>query len=195
MATNQPTTVTDNEFQLFDCVTTRIMSTFDLLRDQLTARRDALLNALQIMKENYISKETTRKASIAELETIIRQTQESSVKVNTNLEIHQEAIEGYRRKIEEHQTPTKLPCPFFSCPTLAQLETQIAEFGDLREGVDYSLKKEPVIAVGKRGKANNELNAAGLALDELNQLIYIADYYNSRVQVVSFDGNFLTRFG
>ena len=195
MATNQPTTVTDNEFQLFDCVATRIMSTFDLLRDQLTARRDALLNALQIMKENYISKETTRKASITELETIIQQMQELSVKVNTNLEIHQEAIEGYRRKIEERQTPTKHPCPLFSCPTLAQLETQIAEFGDLKEGVDYSLKKEPVIAVGKEGKANNELNAVDLALDELNQLIYIADCNNSRVQVVSFEGNFLKRFG
>ena len=194
MATNQPTTVTDNEFQLFDCVATRIMSTFDLLRDQLTARRDALLNALQIMKENYISKETTRKASITELETIIRQTQELSVKENTNLEIHQEAIEGYRRKIEERQTPTKHPCPLFSCPTLAKLETQIAEFGDLKD-VDYSLKKEPVIAVGKKGKADNELDATGLALDELNQLIYIADCDNSRVQVVSFDGNFLKRFG
>ena len=195
MATNQPTTVTDNEFQLFDCVATRIMSTFDLLRDQLTARRDALLNALQIMKENYISKETTRKASITELETIIQQMQELSVKVNTNLEIHRNAIEGYRRKIKEHQTPTKHPCPLFSCPTLAQLETQIAEFGDLKEVVDYSLKKEPVIAVGKKGKANNELSAVDLALDELNQLIYIADWDNSRVQVVSFDGNFLTRFG
>ena len=196
MATNQPTTVTDNEFQLFDCVATRIMSTFDLLRDQLTARRDALLNALQIMKENYISNETTRKASITELETIIQQMQELSVKENTNLKFHRNAIEGYQRKIEEHQTPTKHPCPFFSCPTLAQLETQIAEFGDLKEGVHYSLKKEPVIAVGKKGKADNKLTtAAGLALDELNQQIYIADWDNSRVQVVSFDGNFLTRFG
>ena len=195
MATNQPTTVTDNEFQLFDCVATRIMSTFDLLRDQLTARRDALLNALQIMKENYISKETTRKASITELETIIQQTQELSVKENTNLKVHRNAIQLYELGIKEHQTPTKHSCPFFSCPTLAQLETQIAEFGDLKEVVDYSLKKEPVIAVGKKGKADNELDATGLALDELNQLIYIADCDNSRVQVVSFDGNFLKRFG
>ena len=196
MATNQPTTVTDNEFQLFDCVATRIMSTFDLLRDQLTARRDTLLNALQIMKENYISKETTRKASITELETIIRQTQELSVKENTNLKIHRNAIQLYELEIEEYQTSTEHPCSIFSCPTLAQLETGIAEFGDLREGVDYSLKKEPVIAVGKKGEADNELDdAAGLALDELNQLIYIADCVNSRVQVVSFEGNFLTRFG
>ena len=195
MATNQPTTVADNEFQLFDCVAKRIMSTFDLLRDQLTARRDALLNALQIMKENYISKETTRKEAIAELEKQIRQMHESSIKANTNLKVHRNAIQLYELEIKEHQTPTKLPCPFFYCPTLAQLETQIAEFGDLKEGVDYSLKKEPVIAVGKKGKADNELNAIGLALDELNQLMYIADCVNCRVQVVSFDGNFLTRFG
>ena len=118
MATDQPTILTDNEFQLFDRVATRIMSTFDLLRDQLTARRDALLIALQIMKYNYISKETTRKASITELETIIRHMQELSVKENTNLEVHRNAIEGYRRKIKEHQTPTEHPCPLFSCPHL-----------------------------------------------------------------------------
>ena len=195
MATNQPTTVTTNEFQVFDCVATQIMNTFDLLRDQLIARRDALLNILQTMKENYISKETTRRASITELEELIRQMQEARIKVNTNLKVHQDAIDLYQRNIKEHETPTKHPFPFLSCPTLSQLETQIAEFGDLKEGVNYSQKKEPVIAVGKKGKADNELYARGLALDEPNQLIYIAVYGNARIQVVSFDGNFLKRFG
>ena len=195
MATDQPAIVTFNEFQLFDCVATQIINKFDLLRDQLIARRDALLNILQIMKEDYISKETTRKASITELEGLIRQIQELSVKVNTNFDVHQEATEVYRRRIKEHETPTKHPSPFFSCPTLSQLEIQIVEFGELK-GVDYSQKKEPVIAVGKRGKADNELNdARGLALDELNQLIYIADWGNIRIQVVSFAGNFLNTFG
>ena len=60
MATNQPTTITNNEFQLFDCVATHIANTFDLLIGQLIARRDALLTALQVMKEDYISKETTQ---------------------------------------------------------------------------------------------------------------------------------------
>ena len=195
MATNQPTIVTTNEFQLFDYVATQIINTFDLLRDQLIARRDALLNILQTMKENYISKETTRRASITELEELIRQMQEASIKVNTNLKVHQDTIDLYQRNIKEHETPTKHPFPFLSCPTLSQLETQIAEFGDLKEGVDYSQKKESVIAVGKEGNADNELYAVGLALDEPNQLIYIADYGNRRIQVVSFDGNFLKRFG
>ena len=51
------------------------------------------------------------------------------------------------------------------------------------------------MAVGKVGTADNELSATGLVIDELNQLIYIADHDNSRIQVVSFAGNFLKRFG
>ena len=150
MATNQPTTVTSNKLQSFDCVATQIMNTFELLKDQLITRRDTLLYLLQIMKEDYISKETTREASITELELegLIRQMKEASIKVNTSFEVQQDVIEVYQRKNKQHETPTKHPCPLFSCPTLSQLETQIAEFGYLKEGVDYSQKKEPVITVG-----------------------------------------------
>ena len=62
--------------------------------------------------------------------------------------------------------------------------------------LDYSIKKQPVLAVGKKGKGDEELfGARGLALDEPNQLIYIVDRGNSRIQVVSFTGKFLERFG
>ncbi|KAI6659229.1 PKD domain-containing protein [Oopsacas minuta] len=60
----------------------------------------------------------------------------------------------------------------------------------------YSLKSQPVIAVGKKGGADNELlSARGLAIYEPNQLIYIADFGNWRIQVVTFEGNFVTNFG
>ena len=103
----------------------------------------------------------------------------------------------YLDQMERHQTPTKLPHPFFSYPTLLHLQTQITEFGEVREWeLDYSLKKQPVLAVRKEVTANNELNLPrGLALDEPNQLIYIADCGNKRIQVVSFAGKFLKRFG
>ncbi|KAI6659230.1 RING finger protein nhl-1 isoform X3 [Oopsacas minuta] len=62
--------------------------------------------------------------------------------------------------------------------------------------LDYSLKSQPVIAVGKKGGADNELlSARGLAIYEPNQLIYIADFGNWRIQVVTFEGNFVTNFG
>ena len=193
MATNAPV----NQFHLYDIVATEIADTFNRLIEQLTARRDALLTKLETMKEDFVTKDTTRIAAIAELERVIRQMREESIKVNVNLETQEKAIQVYLDQMERHQAPTKLQHPIFSCPTLLHLQTQIAEFGEVREWeLNYSLKKQPVLAVGKEGTANDELyRPRGLALDEPNQLIYIADCDNSRIQVVSFAGKFLKRFG
>ena len=198
METNQPTNAPVNEFHQYDIVATEIADTFNRLIEQLIARRDALLTKLQTIKEDFVTKETTRIAAIAELERVIRQTREEiSMKVNVNLKVQEKVIQVYQDEMEQHQTPTKLPHPFFSYPTLLHLQTQIAEFGEVREWeLDYSLKKQPVLSVGKGGKANDELYLPrGLALYEPNQLIYIADCWNKRIQVVSFAGKFLERFG
>ena len=197
MATNQPTNAPVNQFHLYDIAATEIADTFNRLIEQLITRRDALLTKLQTMKEDFVIKETTRIAAIAELERVIRQMREENIKVNVNLETQEKAIQVYLDQMERHQTPTKLPHPFFSCPTLLHLQTQIAEFGEVREWeLNYSIKKQPVLAVGKEGTANDELyRPRGLALDEPNQLIYIADCWNSRIQVVSFAGKFLKMFG
>ena len=197
MATNQPTNEPTNQFHLYDNVATEIENTFNPLIEQLIARRDALLTKLQTMKDDFVTKETTRRAAIEELERVIRHMREEIIKVNENLETQEKAIQVYREQMERHQTPTKLPHPLFSCPILYHLQTQIAEFGEVTElELDYSLKKHPVLTIGNKGRANNELNhPRGLALDEPNQQIYIADCGNSRIQVVSFAGNFLKRFG
>ena len=72
---------------------------------------------------------------------------------------------------------------------------QLSAICYLRSAI-YSLKKQPVLAVGQYGSNDNELDyATGLALDEVNQLIYITDCGNKRIQVVSFEGKFLKRFG
>ena len=82
------------------------------------------------MKEDFITKETTRKAAIEELEKMIRQMKEESIKVNVNLELRK-SYQVYRDQMERHQTTTELPHPLFSCATLHHLQTQIAEFGEL----------------------------------------------------------------
>ena len=43
-------------------------------------------------------------------------------------------------------------------------------------------------------KGAKQLDGCGLSLDEVNE-VYIADYENSRVQVQSFQGEFLSHFG
>ena len=196
MATNMPINEPTSEFTRFDIVATDIVNTFELLIVQLTARRDALLRELQLMKENYNSKETTRKAALEEL---TQQIGLLSLKVNENIDLQQQTTDLYKERMKHLQTPTELPLPFFSCSTLSRLETQIAEFGEVKEcKLNYSLKKRPVLAVGKegRGKGNNALSyPSAVALDESNQLIYIAEWDNERIQVVSMTGKFLTRFG
>ena len=186
-----------NKFAQFDRVATRITDTFEPLIRQLIERRDALLRELQAMKDDYYTKETNRKAAKVELLATQQLLQGANLKVNENKEYHQQATDIYKERIQQLETPTKLLLPFLSCPTLNELRTAIAEFGEVKEcKLDYSLKKQPVLAVGQYGSNDNELfYATGLALDEVNQLIYIADWRNERIQVVSFEGKFLKRFG
>ena len=197
MATNLPPNAPINPFAQFDAVATEILQTFDPLIAQLIARRDALLHKLSQLREDYATKETTRKAAIQELETTRQQLQQMSLKVNKNIPIHQKATELYQQGLEDLVTPTRLPIPLFSCPTLQALRTLVSEFGEVSdwEVPDYSKKLNPTVTAGKKGKGVNELDATGLSIDETNELIYIADCYNSRVQVVSFKGKFVTSFG
>ena len=197
MATNIPTIVPTNPMAQFDSVATRIHQIFEPLIAQLIARRDALLLELSQLREDYSNKEATRRAAIQEIETAQQQMQLLSLKVNINTPVHQQAADAYKQGLQQLETPTKLPCTHFSCPTLHKLESLIAEFGEVIdwEVPDYSLKREPVLTAGKHGHGSKELNASGLAIDESNELIYIADWDNKRVQIVSFKGDFIKRFG
>ena len=109
MATNMPMNEPTNEFSRFDIVATDIVNTFELLIVQLTARRDALLRELQLMKENYISKETTRKAALEELTERIGLL---SLKVNDNRDLKRQTTVLYKERMKHLQTPTELHLPF-----------------------------------------------------------------------------------
>ena len=197
MATNIPTIVPTNPMAQFDTVATRIHQTFDPLIAQLIARRDALLLELSQLREDYSNRETTRRAAVQEIETAQQQMLMLSLKVNINIPVHQKAADAYQQGLQQLETPTKLPCPHFTCPTLHKLESLIAELGEVIdwEVPDYSLKRKPVLTAGKLGTGVNELIACGLAIDESNEFIYLADYGNKRVQIVSFKGDFIKQFG
>ena len=197
MATNEPTNLPFNNFQQFDTVATEILQTFETLINQLIARRDALLHKLTQLREDYTNKETTRLEAIRELEKTRKQLEEMSLKVNKNIPIHQQATQLYQEGLDNLQTPTKLPYPLFQCETLTTLQSAVSEFGDVLEWEvpNYSLKREPIITAGKKGEGKEELDALGLFFDEDTQQIYIADFGNSRVQVMSLKGEFITSFG
>ena len=112
--------------------------------------------------------------------------------------MHQQAEQLYQQGQKEKETPTKLPAITFQCPSLATLQSQISEFGDVVtwKCPDYTAKKKPVVSAVKLGTGNKELQyPTGLALDETSQKVYIADLGNRCVKVLSFQGEFLTQFG
>ena len=196
MATNMPTNVTFDKMAQFDNVATKIHETFDPLIDQLIARRDALLQRVHELREDHRNKEATRIAAIEELERVQQQMQEISIKVNPILKFHQQAIQVYQQGMKEMEPSATFLCPVFRCQNKDTIRQLISELGEIVqcEIPDYSLKREPVLTAGKLGGGANELLATGIAFDESTELMYIADCGNSRVQIVSLKGEFVTQF-
>ena len=197
MATNQPTNVTTDLLAEFDSVGTQINQVFNPLIEQLIARRDALLLTLSEIQEDYICKETTRKASIDEIRKVQEHLNRLSLKVNIMIPIHEQARETYKQGLIQLNKSVKTPSLYFQCPTLHKLRSLIADFGEMVEWEvpDYTLKIEPVLLAGKLAIGPKEFNARGLAIDESNERMYIADCGNKRIQIFSFEGNLLKKIG
>ena len=73
----------------------------------------------------------------------------------------------------------------------------IAELGEIVpcEITNYSLKTDPTLTAGEFGKGFNELKAQGIAFDDTTELIYLADWGNRCVLVVSLKGELVKQFG
>ena len=197
MATNKPTDVTFDKMAQFDNVYSKIHQIFKQLIDQLVARRDSLLQKVNELREDFINKETTRIAAIKELKEVKQILLDMSIKVNTNKEFHQQATQTYQEGLTKLEPSTTFQCPFFKFQRVERIQTLISELGEivLREVPDYSLKEEPVPTAGMRGVCVSVLDPMGISFDESAELVYIAELEKSRVQIVSFNGEFVTQFG
>ena len=194
MATFLPENVTFDKMSQLDNVATEIHQTFECLIDQLIARRDALLQRVHELREDHRNKETTRVAAIEELE---RVQQQMRIKANPNVEFHKQVEIAYQQGIKRLEPSATFLCPVFRCQRTDTIRQLISELGEIvtYEIPDYSLKTEPVLTAGKFGSGDNELDSPrGIAFDESTKLMYIADCFNSRIQIVSQKGEFVTQF-
>ena len=197
MATFLPENAAFDKMPYFDSVATEIHQTFECLIDQLIARRDALLQRVQELREDHRNKETTRVVAIEELERVQQQMQDINIKANPNLEFHEQAKQAYQQGMKKLEPSATFHCPVFRCQIKDTMQELISELGEIVmcEIPDYSLKEEPVLTGGKLGSAANELDTPrGIAFDESTELMYIADFINSRIQIVSQKGEFVTQF-
>ena len=197
MATNIQDVAPYDTIAHFDRIAALIQQTFNVLIEQLITRRDTLCQEVAQLRDDFHSKESARVAAIEELEKTQQQMQQMSLKSNINFPVHEQAGLLYQEAKQKLCVPTPLPNLSFSCPTLSLLQSQIDQFGEVVQlkAPTYSEKKQPILTAGKKGKSKKELYGGGLALDEANEKVYIADTYNHRVQVLSFKGVLLSHFG
>ena len=176
-------------------ITAQIEQIFDDLICQLITRKEALLRKVHQLQEDFVNKEASRLAAMEELERAQARLREMNLKVNANIGVHDHARRVYEQAKHQHATPTRLRKLTFFHPTLSRLCSEIAEFGVVVEALNYSEKVQPILTAGRRGSGDKELSGRAVALDEDSQTVYVADYDNSRIQVLSFQGEFLSQFG
>ena len=178
MATNLPPNVTSNKMPHFDNMADKIQQTFDSLIDQLIARRDALLQRVQVLREDHKNKEATRIAAIKELERIQQQMQEMSIRENPNMEFHRQAKEVYQQGLRKQEPSATFLCPIFRCQRMDTIRELIAELGEIVqcEIPNYSLKTDAILTAGEFGKGFDVSKAKGIAFDDTTELIYLTDW-------------------
>ena len=159
MATRFPQiNLTNIPLDTFSRVEQEIRIYFDTIISAVTVRRDELLQQLNDLKQDYLSKEDLRKKQVQELEQMIEQLDDMSVHQNPNLTFHEENIHRTKKELKKVEQPTPIPVPHFSSDLqslLQQLE-RIGTVQDVRRF--YSDKLEPVWSIGKIGNKRGEFN-------------------------------------
>ena len=157
---------------------------------------DQLLVELHEMSANYFSKEETRQKQIKDLDQLIVKIQEATIEQNLIVDLQKQHIEKAKEKKEEFQQPTPIPLPHLDTPLLEDLLQKIEKFGSLQDVAPiYRTKVHPIRSIGKYGKGRVELNGPyGVAIDGKGN-IFIADMWNSRIQLVSLESQFIREFG
>ena len=148
------------------------------------------------MSANYFSKEETRQKQMKDLDQLIRQIKEPTLEQNLIVDLQKLHIQKMQKEKEQFQQPTPTPFPHFDLTRLEDLLQQIEKFGSLQDAAPiYRTKVHPIRSIGKRGKGRVELHdPCGIAIDGKGN-IFIADTLNSRIQLVSLEGQFVREFG
>ena len=179
----------------FSRVEQEIRTYFDTIISAVTVRRDELLQQLNDLKQDYLNKEDLRKKQVQELEQMIGQLEGMSIHQNLNLKLHENHLKTTKEELKKAEQSTPVPIPGFSSEDFQSLIQQLERMGTVQEVRRlYSDKLEPVWSLGERGWKNGEFEYPQCIRVE-GEKIYVCNQNNSRVQVFSNDGKFLTKFG
>ena len=167
---------------------------------RLNQRREEMIREFRERMEEKRATATTRDNTQQQL-IESKAELESRMKENPLHSLRKKMTKDIDNKMKQLQVIEKETEVVFECDT-RQLEKTISVLGQLieREIIsipDYSALLQPSVSVGKRGRAEGELNSPrGVVVDERSKLIYVAngEYGTSNVSVFSITGEYIGRF-
>ena len=169
----------------------KIRNAFDVIIQVVIQRRDQLLAHLFDISQEYQRKETMRKKQVKDLESLISQLNDITLKQNEVLKYQREQIQQTTDELQKYQQPT--PSPFISVDTdeLDSLLIQLEKFGSVADiAGPYNNKIQPM---KKFHTTEKDQRFHGIALN--GEKIYTSDWNNNSVYVFSMKGKLLDKFG
>ena len=168
---------------------------FDTILQTVSERRDQLLSQLKYIKLIYLDKEKMRKKQVRELKEIIQTNDKMRIEQNPIVKLQGDYLQRMNNELTKYQQPTQIPIPGFSSENLQSLLRQLEKIGSVQEVTRlYHEKMNPIATFGKLGSKKGEFNwPHGICVER--NIIYICDYFNTRVQTFSKEGKFISEFG
>ena len=113
--------------------------------------------------------------------------------------VHVNIIAQLNAELESIETPIEPKMVSFECDSkkmLAELNSLCKLVGKVRSGIDYKIKKQPLVSVCEKGKGMGQLYCPrGVTVDNKAGNIYIADTKNNCIKVFDITCKFLFEFG
>ena len=182
----------------------RIEVIFDSLIEKVNERREAFLKQLKEWEEEFNKMRSAVLESLRSYEKL-RDDMEAKL-VTTTLGPDRTSMEQmiayFEKKICQEENQFKFPEVRFVCDSKDELDSIFSQFGLLTEETenvlvkDYTQISNPVKVFGTFGKGKGEFSyPRGVVIDDNSQKLFIADKGNSRIQVWSMEGSYLSEFG
>ena len=170
-----------------------INETFGKIINKVKYRRDVLLLELDNLKTEYASRNRANTDSLHELDGMRVQLEQLAIKQNFALTVQKSSIADLDVKIANLKSTMQQPDLTFQCH-LSRLSEDLNNLGNIVVEhsspipvTKVSMRKRSQLktrTIGKKGKENGNFNCPQkLHVDSNTGLLYIADYYNNRIQV------------
>ena len=193
MASNLQDALDVGDRDIFKEIEITINTTFRKIINRVKSRRKFLIQELNNLKTEYESGIKASIDSLHELEGMRVQLEQVAIKQNFALKVQESSLADLDTKIANLKSTMQQPDLTFQCH-LSRLSEDLSNLGNIEvepsnpnqvtKVTTRQQCRQETLTIGKKGKEDGNFNCPQkLHVDSITGLLYIADYYNNRIQV------------